>query len=99
MEGMTGLIDWALHGQVSRLVKRGILGQGESALLPGDPGRKRPSFLFVPTGENASALVKKIVQLSLRDITVAESTFPEDFLSKLKQTLQKEGIRCTKLEP
>ncbi len=99
VEGMTGLIDWAVHGQVSRLLKRGELGSRDSAILPGDPGRGRPSFLLFPVESGAAALVKKIAQLKVTEIAVAESTFPEDFLAKLKQTLPKEGIRCTKLEP
>lgn len=98
VDGMTGLIDWMVHGQVSRLLKRGSLGPKDSAVLPGDPVRRRPSVLLFPVEAGAAALAKKIHQLNVKDLALAESTFPEDFRAKLKQTLGKEGIRCTTLE-
>lgn|GEM_PF-5138414 len=100
LEGMPGLIDWALHGQVSGLLKReGEIG--DCCLIPGDPLLLRPSFLFFSTRtpSGAQSLLDKARKLGLSELTIAESTFPEDFLSKLKQTLKKEGIRYTKLEP
>jgi hypothetical protein len=99
LDGMAGLIDWMAHGQVSRLLRRGDLGPRDSAVLPGDPVRRRSSVLLFPVESGASALAKKISQLQVKDLALAESTFPEDFLTKLKQTLLKEGIRCTTLEP
>jgi hypothetical protein len=98
-DGMTGLIDWMAHGQLSRLLKRGALGSREIALLPGDPARRRPSFLLFPVEAGAPSLWKKLQQLGVKELALAESTFPEDFLARLKQTLKKEGIGCTKLEP
>lgn len=98
--GMAGLIDWHLHGQVSKLLAEERLGNEEFCLLPG-LAEKSTSFLLYQYGENpnASALMNRLRQLNISEICLAESTFPEDFLAKLKQTLKKEGIRCTKLEP
>jgi hypothetical protein len=99
VDGVVGLIDWMLHGQVSRLVKSGALGAGKACVLPGDPLCKRPSFLLAPSGVTAAALLEKLRKLGVTEIALAETTFPADFRSKVKQTLKKEGIRCTTLEP
>jgi hypothetical protein len=98
--GMAGLIDWHLHGQVSKLLASERLAAEDFCLLPG-PAAKPTSFLLYQHGENpsTSAFVNRLRQLNISEICLAESTFPEDFLGKLKQTLKKEGIRCTKLEP
>jgi hypothetical protein len=53
LDGMPGLIDWVVHGQVSRLLKDGKLGIGEATVLPGDPARGRPSFLLFPVASGA----------------------------------------------
>jgi hypothetical protein len=89
VDGVVGLIDWMLHGQVSRLVKSGALEAGKACVLPGDPLCKRPSFLISPSGGTVATLLDKL----------RETTFPPDFRSKVKQALKKEGIRCTTLEP
>ncbi len=101
LEGMPGLIDWAVHGQVSALLQHKDLASGECCLIPGDPSLGRPNFLFYPArpSSGAQALLEKVRKLGIAELALAESTFPEDFLSKLKQTLKKEGIRFTKLEP
>lgn len=100
LNGMAGLIDWHLHGQVSKLLADERLSSEEFCLLPG-PAANSTSFLLYQFGENpsASAFLNRLKQLNIPEICLAESTFPEDFLAKLKQTLKKEGIRCTKLEP
>lgn len=98
VEGMAGLIDWVVHGQVSRLLKRGALGLKDAAVFPGDPVRRRPSFLLFPVSEGAATLAKKLRSLNVQNLALAECTFPEDFVAKLKQTLTKEGVRCTTLE-
>ena len=99
LDGMPGLIDWLVHGQVSRLVKQGKLAAQEACVLPGDPARQRPSFLLFPVSAGAPALFEKLRKLAVSDLALAESSFPEDFLAKVKQNLKKEGIRCTTLEP
>jgi hypothetical protein len=100
LEGMAGLIDWTVHGQVSQLLSRGKI-DGECCLIPGDTALDRPNFLFFPARSSmgAQALLEKARKLGIAELAIAESTFPEDFLGKLKQTLKKEGIRYTKLEP
>lgn len=100
-EGIAGLIDWSLHGQVSTLVMRKQITAGECCLVPGDPRRGRPNYLFFPirSAMTAQAFLEKTRKLQVQEIALAESTFPEDFLSKVKQTFKKEGIRYTKLEP
>ena len=99
VDGVVGLVDWMLHGQVSRLVKRGALEAGKACVLPGDPLRKRPSFLLAPSGVTAASLLEKLRKLGVSEVALAETTFPPDFRAKVKQTLKKEGIRCTTLEP
>jgi hypothetical protein len=98
LDGMVGLVDWMSHGQVSRLLQLG-LGAGDATVIPGDPSRSRPSVLLYPVAEGAAGLVKKIAKLGVKELALAGSTFPEDFCAKVKQTLMKEGIRCTTLEP
>ena len=98
LDGMPGLVDWMAHGQVSRLLQRGSLRAGDATVLPGDPARGRPSVLLYPVAEGAAALARKIAKLGVKELALASSTFPEDFCSKLEQTLKKEGIRCTTLE-
>ena len=101
LEGLPGLADWALHGQVSRLLLREKIGAGEACLVPGDASLARPSFLFVPSREpgSASRFLEQVKRLNVKEIALAESTFGEDFLAKVKQTFKKEGIRFTTLEP
>lgn len=100
-EGMAGLIDWTLHGQVSALAIRRQIADGECCLVPGDASRGRPNYLFFPirAATGAQGFIEKARKLNITDIAIAESTFPEDFLGKVKQTFKKEGIRFTKLEP
>lgn len=101
IDGVAGLIDWIVHGQVSQLLIESRMHAGECCLLPGDPQKKRPSFLLVPWDRTTSpqALAECTRKLRIREFAVAESTFPEDFLAKVKQTFTKEGIRWKKLEP
>jgi len=101
LEGVAGLIDWIVHGQVSRLLLRGQLARGECCVIAGDPARSRPSFLLFPEGGrsgSAAALAERAKSLGIKEITLAENTFSEDFLAKVKQTFKKEGIHCGKLE-
>ena len=101
LDGITGLVDWAVHGQVSRLLLLKRLSTNECCLLPGDVALGRPSFLFFPVDapSGPQKFAEKIFKLGIKEIVIAESTFPGDFLAKLKQTLKKEGVSSTKLEP
>jgi hypothetical protein len=92
--GMTGLIDWHLHGQVSRLIAENQLSPGEFCLVPG-AGK---NFLFCQLKEKSAPLVQRLRAMHAEEIAVASSTFPEDFLADLKENLKKAGIRWSKLE-
>jgi hypothetical protein len=99
MGGLAGIIDWHLHGQVSSLLSDGRIANEEFCLFPG--GGTKSYFLMYQFGSapDVKKLLHRLQLLKVEEFSLAESTFPEDFLSKLKQTLKKEGIRCTKLEP
>lgn len=99
LDGVVGLVDWMLHGQVSRLLQLGSLATGQTCLLAGDPQRSRPSFLLAPPAATAASVLEKLRKLGVKEVVLAETTFPPDFKAKVKQTLKKEGIRCTPLEP
>jgi len=99
MNGMPGLIDWHLHGQVSNLLAQGLLPSGEFCLIPNTSGQKHFLLYHYELTPDAKGFFAKLKKLKVTELCLAESTFPEDFLAKVKQTLTKEGIRCTKLEP
>lgn len=98
--GLAGLIDWRVHGQVSRLLAKNLFPGDGFCVIPGDPGRGCPSFLAFQFGAEPEVkfAAERIRKLGIRELTVAESTFPEDFSRKLKQTLTKEGNSWFKLE-
>ncbi len=99
LAGMAGLIDWHLHGQVSTLVSRKVFSQEEFCLFP-SVDRKNTFLLYhFAADADAKSFLSQLKLLNVKEICLAETTFPEDFLHKVKQTLKKEGIRCTKLEP
>lgn len=99
MNGMPGLIDWHLHGQVSALLTRSRVEQEEFGLIPG--AHQQTSFLLYHHGANPDVknFLQRVRKLQVKSICLAETTFPEDFLAKVKQTFTREGINCTKLEP
>ncbi len=100
LEGMPGLIDWRVHGQVSALMNRQEMASETFCLIP-DPSRPRTSFLVYNYGKSIDPKIflQQLRALKLQEVQLAESTFPEDFLQKVKQHFKKEGIRSTKLEP
>ena len=99
LDGIPGLLDWESHGQVSKLMRDGKIPFSETCLVPGDPQKKRPSYLLFPLSQGSNVLLEKIRHLQIREFCLAESTFPHDFLAKLKQNLKKEGIQFISLEP
>jgi hypothetical protein len=100
MEGAAGLLDWNLHGQVSKLLARENFSADGFCVIPGDPSCDRPSFVAFQFGTHPDVKVAadRLKKLGIKDVAVAETSFPEDFCRKLKQTLMKEGSRWTKLE-
>lgn len=101
LEGEVGLLDWLVHGQVSRLVKAGVWREEEFCLVPGDPALGRPSVLVYQYGETLAVpkLMERLRKLGVKELALVDATFPEDISRKLKQTLSKEGIGCTELGP
>lgn len=97
--GMAGLIDWYVHGQVSRLVSKEN-SDSDFFLIP-STSKEKPSFFFYhySGSPELKKLSEKIKHLQISNIAVALSTFPEDFSKKLKQNLERDGIQWTKLEP
>jgi hypothetical protein len=97
--GVAGLIDWLVHGQVSRLLSRGLLEPEEFCLFPGQG--KHGNFLLYHYGQepDVKSFLGRLKKLRVQELSLAESTFSKDFSAKLKQNLQKDGIRCTRLEP
>lgn len=96
---MAGLLDWKLHGQVSRLLVDDKFPPDEFCLIP-STGKSRPSVLFWHFGPKPAVapLLERLRSLHTKELALASSTFPEDFLSKLKENLKKEGIRWMELE-
>jgi hypothetical protein len=101
MDGLAGLIDWNLHGQVSQLLAKNLFPADGFCVIPGDPSCGRPSFLafqYGATSPDVKFAAERIRKLGIKELSVAELTFPGDFSAKLKQTLMKEGCSWTKLE-
>ncbi len=83
LHGMTGLFDWHLHGQVSRLLAGGSRADWQFCLVP-SAGK---NFLFYRLGGNSAPLVQRLRAMHAEEIAVASSTFPGDFLRDLKENL------------
>ena len=100
LSGMSGLIDWFLHGQVSRLISTLAIDEEELCLLPGNPDLKRANFLLYQYAKvpDLKKLLGQIAALQITELSICETTFPEDFCDKLKQNLKKQGIRWSRLE-
>lgn len=100
LSGMSGLIDWFLHGQVSRLSSTLSLNAEELCLLPGNPKLQRPNFILYQFSKSPDLkkLLAQLEALKITDLALSDSTFPEDFCDKLKQNLKKQGIRWNRLE-
>lgn len=99
MNGMAGLIDWYIHGQVSRLISKNSMS-GDFCLFPTETNEKPNFLLYHYTGSpDAKKVLEKLKSLNIKQVLMAKSTFPEDFYKKLKQNLDKDGIQWTKLEP
>ncbi|RZA08643.1 MAG: hypothetical protein EOP11_04275 [Proteobacteria bacterium] len=99
LSGMAGLIDWALHGQVGKLLGAESAKAFEFALLPAPSGHQ--SFLLYQYGRepDAKAFAAQLKKLGVEELVLAASTFPRDFLAKLEQNLKKDGIPTRHLEP
>jgi hypothetical protein len=99
LSGMAGLIDWHLHGQVSRLLAGGSLQPEEFCLVPTGTGAQNFLLYHFGPSPDAKAFAAQAKKLKVTQLALASSTFPKDFLSKLEQNLKKEGIHFSHLEP
>lgn len=95
LEGTIGFLDWRLHGQVSRLIKRNLIERGSLTLVPSRRQLGKASLLvyFVSDkdegSEDVTAALKK---LNAKELCLAEDTWPAPLAAKVKKSLAKAGI-------
>jgi len=102
IEGIIGFLDWRLHGIISKLFNKKILHEDTITLIPSKTKLGGASLLLYVFGESSLAttnLMKNMKNLQIQSLYLFEQTFPQDFLPKLKQTLDKAGISWTTFEP
>ena len=101
MEGTLGYLDWRLHGQLSNLLRRGLMKKGSLTIIPARKKLGKASLLvFSASGkddENKS-LLDSLKKLRAERLSIAESTLPEGLSAKLKKALTKSGIAWESLE-
>ena len=98
MDGLAGLADWILHGQVSKQLQKMHLSNGDLLWVPGIGISTNFLFIFLDDSFEPKEVFKKLRAIKMNKVVVAENTFPEDFLGKLKQNLKKEEVTFTSLE-
>jgi hypothetical protein len=98
LNGMAGLIDWHLHGQVSKLLAERALQPEEFCLVPTGTGAQNFLLYHYGSAPDAKAFALRAKKLGIQQLALAASTFPKDFLAKLEQNLKKEGIPFSHLE-
>ncbi len=98
--GLLGIIDWRLHGKVSKLLREQSIAEGNCAIFSSPNKLGRATLLLYRSAGKISftALIKNLEQLQVKELCLAEDTFPEDFSSKLKDNLDNAGIRWATLE-
>lgn len=95
LEGTLGFLDWRLHGQVSRLIKREHVVRGSLTLVPSRRQLGRASLLvyFVPDKDEGDAdVVAALKKLNAKELVLAEDTWPAPLAAKVKKSLAKAGI-------
>lgn len=96
LEGTIGFLDWRLHGQVSRLLKRKLMARGSLTLVPSRRHLGNASLLvYFAEGkeEDSDDVLSALKKLNAKDICLAEDTFPAALATKLKKSFSKAGIR------
>ena len=101
MQGILGYLDWRLHGKISQAFRQDILPVGGLSFFANRGKLGKANLLVYHWEEEAQAL--KTIQASLeslqaKEICVATSSFPEDFLPSLQKSIEKMGIEWIKLE-
>jgi hypothetical protein len=102
LQGILGVIDWRLHGLLSDLIKKQRLEMDELAIIPGQARLGKASLLVHYCGldlHKSEKIVDSLKKLHCQEICLVETSFPADFLRKLKQNLSKAGIKCLSLDP
>lgn len=102
MQGVLGYIDWRLHGKVSQALKKNILKEGEQSLFVNTGKIGQASLLLHHWQDPKTALQlisASLQKLNAKEICVAESTFPADFLPQLKKKLAELNLQWNSLEP
>lgn len=95
MEGTLGVIDWCLHGTISKLLKQEDLG--DFTLVPQNRLLGKASLLLL-SGDAPKNLPKILKQLNIQRLCIAAGTIPEGALPKLQQQLVKAGVGYSTLE-
>jgi hypothetical protein len=98
LNGIPGIADWILHGQVSTQLQKNLLSNGDLLWIPGKGVSANFLFVYLDGSFESKEVFKKLNGIELKEMVIAENTFPEDFLVKLKQNLKKEEITFTCLE-
>ena len=95
LEGTIGFLDWRLHGQVSRLLKRGRLPAGELTLVPSQRHLGRASLLVyaAESDDDDADIAPALKKLRADDICVAIDTLPPTLATKWKKSFAKAGIQ------
>lgn len=95
LEGVLGVMDWRLHGLLSNLIKRSTFTNGEVAMIPASKKLGAASLLVFHCGKsqaNSAKVVDCLKKLKAKQVSIAATSFPTDFLKNLEQTLNKAGI-------
>ncbi len=101
MEGTLGYFDWRLHGQISKLVKRKRMQEGDFILIPNKARLGQASLLiYYLKDEKASGkdVVNCLQKLNAKKLSFSESTWPEVAAVNIKKALKKAGISWSVLE-
>lgn len=101
LEGPLGYFDWRLHGQISRLVRRGLLPKGGMAMLPGEQKTGKSSLLIYNSTDRqdgAPRITESLKKLQAKEVAIVEETWPEELCAKMKKALTKAGIPWSSLD-
>ena len=96
LEGTIGFLDWRLHGQVSRLLKRQLMRRGTLTPVPSRRHLGKASLLvYFAEGreDDSDDVLGALKKLHAKELCLAEDTFPAALATKLKKSFSKAGIR------
>jgi hypothetical protein len=98
INGVVGIADWLLHGQVSKQLERSDLQSGELLWISTTGNKSNFLFFYFEEQPETKEFLKKLAGIEIKKLVIAESSFPEDFCNKLKQYFKKENIPFSILE-